>query len=652
MMAAMKGKRKHSGGQPPKKHGRALQVTGKIKRVDVASGFFIPENPQLDDVYLRGADLGGAQEGDRVRLHYTPSKKFRERPYGYVMEILERGLSRVVGDVNRHGSIFYLLSLSGKFFEPLSIAPADMGGAREGDRVVAEIVNYDPLSARVTEVVGREREPNLELKTVYAKHQLRKSFPEAVQKAALTLPQAPPSQAFQGRTDLRHLPTLTIDPFDARDLDDAVTYEPLGDGRFRVGVHIADVSHYVPERSTLDVEAYDRATSIYLVDRVIPMFPPELSNGICSLNAGENRLAMSVFMTYNRRGEPLETSFARTVIRVGRRFHYDEVDDILNGGPAPQGFGFLRELAELSQNLRERRMRRGSLDFDFPEVKLILDADGNVSDVRILRHTLSHQLIEEFMIGANEAVAEHLTRRGLPVVYRVHGEPDSEKIMALERFLWNLKIKFKLGLKPPPQKLQELLKRVEGSPWEKVVNYQLLRALPKAKYSTINIGHFGLGSECYCHFTSPIRRYPDVAVHRVLGELLAGRKLSPKAVESLARRMAESAEHASKRELEAMEAERESVKVKLLEHMSTRIGETFDATVAGVASFGMFIQLPNTVEGLVHVSNLRGDRFMLDSSGAILVGRRSGTQYQVGTAVRVRIERVDLPLRQLDLTLV
>lgn len=640
----------------------AAELTGSVRRVDAGSGFFIPDDKTHADLFLRGANLSGAQDRDRVRARVGRPARAGYRAEGRVVEILERGIKRFVGELRRHGTYYYLLPLAYRFFETITVDAADLHNAKESDRVLAEIVDYQPLRAAVVEVIGATGSPDVEMKTVAAKYEVPPDFPHAVLRAADGLPDRVDKRALEGRMDLRNLSILTIDPIDARDLDDAISFQSGPDGHIRIGVHIADVSSYVTEGTPLDDEAAGRATSIYLVDGVIPMLPPKLSNGICSLNAGEDRLALSAFLNYGRDGRLLGTDFARSVICVKRRFHYDEVDDILSKGHYPPGFEFLPDLANLARKIRAVRSSGGSIDFDFPEVKLILDEQGKVKDVRVLTHTISHQLIEEFMIGANVAVAEYLTDKHLPLIYRIHDRPAPEKLLTLEQFLFNLGIKVKLrGKRKEPggdeatgvsRRLQSLLSEVKGGPWERVVNYQLLRSMPKAIYSTQNVGHFGLGSSCYCHFTSPIRRYPDLTVHRMLTAVLVGRVPAKSELKKIEMQLSEAAKTSTQQEIKAMEAERESVKVKLLEDMQGRIGQVYTGIVSGVVTFGMFIQLPNTVEGLLHVSNMKDDHYVLSEITASLVGRRTGKRHRIGDEIRVRVERVDLPLRQLDLLLV
>lgn len=647
------------------KQGRAaskIELVGTVRRVDAGSGFFIPDDKTHEDLFLRGANLTGAQDRDRVRVQMISPPRHGYRGEGRVVEILERGIRRIVGELRRHGAFYYILPLLYRFYETITVDTADLRGANESDRVVAEIAEYHPLRAVVVEVIGPSGSPDVEMKTVTAKYEVPQDFPRDVLRAAEHLPSTVSRSAAEGRTDLRNLPILTIDPIDARDLDDAISFERRQDGHLRVGVHIADVSSYVIPDTALDDEASRRATSIYLVDGVIPMLPQKLSNGICSLNASEDRLTLSAFLDYSPDGKLHGASFHRSVIRVTRRFHYDEVDEILKHGRYPPRFEFLPDLAALAQKIRAQRSGRGSIDFDFPEVKLLLDERGKVKDVQVQTHTISHQLIEEYMIGANEAVADYLTAKHLPMIYRVHDRPAPEKLLALEQFLHNLGIRMKIRGKGKPaesesspsaavsKRLQSLLSEVKGGPWERVVNYQLLRSMPKAIYSTKNIGHFGLGSACYCHFTSPIRRYPDLTVHRMLSAVIQN-KIPPKSeMKRIEMELSEYAKNSTEKEISAMEAERESVKVKLLEDMQSRIGQIYTGIISGVVSFGMFIQLPNTVEGLLHVSAMKDDHYLLSEVSASLVGRRTGKRYQIGGEIRVRVERVDLPLRQLDLT--
>ncbi|MBI4177904.1 ribonuclease R [bacterium] len=655
--------RRHS--RPDRKtgRGRAEQEAwiGTVRRIDAGAGFFVPEDKTREDLFLKGAALGGAQDRDRVRAVPQGSAPPGRRREGRVIEVLERGMRRIIGELRRHGAFYYLLPMIYRVYETITVEPDDLAGAREGDRVAAELIGYAPMRAKIIEVIGASGSPDVEMKTVLAKYSVPRDFPRDVRHEADKIPDRPAHADLSGRTDLRRLPILTIDPIDARDLDDAISFERLADGHARVGVHIADVSHYVQPGSALEDEAVERGTSIYLVDGVIPMLPPKLSNGICSLNAGEDRLTLSAFLNYSPDGRLLGASFARSVIHVGRRFHYDEVDEIFDRQVYPPKFEFLRDLAELARNIRARRSDRGSIDFDFPEVKLILDERGKVKDVKVMTHTLSHQLIEEYMIGANEAVAEYLTARKLPMIYRVHAEPEPAKLLVLEQFLFNLGVKVKLrgkfdgprgsDSKTVARRIQTLLAEVKGGPWERVVNYQLLRSMPKAIYATQNVGHFGLGSSCYCHFTSPIRRYPDLTVHRMLSAVLQ-KKMPPKPdLKKIDLALTEAAKRSTEREIEAAEAERESVKVKLLEDMQSRVGEIYTGTISGVVTFGCFVQLPNTVEGLLHVSSMTDDHYRLSEITASLVGRNTGKRHRIGDEVRVRVERVDLPLRQLDFSL-
>ncbi len=648
---------------------------GTLRRVDAHAGFFVPDDSTLEDLFIRGPNLAGAQDRDKViAVPLGKGKGWAERgrvrrAEGRVIEILERGVTRLVGEVRRHGAFHYLLPLLYRFYEPIPINADDLRGAKENDRVIAALVGYQPLRAAVTEVIGPSTSTDVEMKTLVAKYEVPGGFPPAVLEESDRLPDRVLPESLPGRQDLRHLPILTIDPIDARDLDDAISFERVGStpGRFRLGVHIADVSAYVKPGTALDDEAVSRATSIYLVDGVVPMLPPKLSNGICSLNAGVDRLALSAFLTYTQDGRLEGATFSKSVIRVRRRFHYDEIDEMLNQNRYPDGFEFMGSLSDLAQQICRRRAERGSIDFDLPEVKLVLDESGKVKDVRVLTHTASHQLIEEFMIGANEAVADYLTAKTLPMIYRVHASPEPEKLIVLEHFLHNLGIKARIrskgaggkGSSPDSSaaksialRLQTLLGGVKGGPWERVVNYQLLRSMPKALYTIANIGHFGLGSPCYCHFTSPIRRYPDLTVHRMLSAFLERRVPSKSDLKKLAVTLKETAKQSTQQEIRAMEAERESVRVKLLEDMRGRVGEIYTGTVSGVVPFGLFVQLPNTVEGLLHVSSLQDDRYVFSEITAGLVGRRTGKRYGIGDPVRVRVDRVDLPLRQLDLSVV
>ncbi len=632
-------------------------VVGHLEANARGFGFVIPDDDDFDDVFIGPDGMGGAMHRDRVIARIN-RKAFRDaRAEGEIIRVLERAHRRVVGSFDKYRNYGFVVPADRRLFQDIFVPPGEDAGAADGEVVVVEITSWPAgrrgAQGRVVERIGKGGDPGVDIEIIIRKHGLPLEFPEEVMAWCQRVPGEVGPEDLEGRLDLRDTPTITIDPEEAKDLDDAVSLERLGD-RWRLGVHIADVSHYVPEGSALDKEARERGTSVYLVDRVIPMLPPRLSNGICSLNPGVDRLALSVFMEFDDRGRRLNYSFRESVIRSDHRMTYAQVAKLLE---EPEGelarrysdvVPMIRAMRQLMLLLRERRWQRGSIDFDLPEAKVILDERGRPVDVFPYPRTDANQIIEEFMIACNETVAEHFHHLGVPFLYRVHERPDEEKMEELAAFVAHFGYTLKGARKLHPKILQELLGKVEGRPEENIIRTVMLRSMKQARYCAENLGHFGLASEHYAHFTSPIRRYPDLVIHRVVKEVLREGALPQRRLETLEARLPEWAVHCSKRERVAVEAERESLDLKKAEFMADKLGEVYDGIISGVTSFGFFVALPNTVEGIVHVSNIVDDYYHYDEKLHALVGERTRRRFSIGDHVRVQVWKVDLASRSVE----
>jgi ribonuclease R len=633
-------------------------VVGRLQVVRSGAGFVVAEDRAQPDVFIPAFKLATAAHGDRVvaRVEHRPAQG---NPEGGIVRVLERARSRIVGTYRRSARFAFVQPDDPRL--TFDVFVADSGPPAEpGQKVVVEIEDWGDAQknpeGRVVEVLGFPHEPGVDVLAILHHHGLDPAFPHDVEEAARRLPPRIPAGEIARRLDLRDLLCFTIDPDNARDFDDALSIVAVGEvGDLEVGVHIADVGHYLEPGGVLDRTGRERATSVYLVDRVVPMLPERLSNELCSLNPDEDRLAMSVFVTLDARGEIQASRIAETVIRSRARLTYGEAQALLDGredGRRPAELvAAVRRLRDLSLELRRRRADRGSLDFDLPEAEVVLDADGFPLDILEAVRLDSHRLIEEFMLLANEIVARRLQKRRIPALYRVHEEPDPLKLQALRDFA----AAFGHVLPPgevTPRVLQRLLQRVEGRPEEKVLNTIVLRSMKQARYSVDNVGHFGLASECYTHFTSPIRRYPDVVVHRLLKDLDAEAAAPEDAKETARRERAEIAAHASARERVAQEAERDSIDLKKVAFMERHVGDTFAGTISGVQAFGFFVRLHRWfVEGLVHVNSIEDDYYLFEERSYALVGRNSARTFRLGDEVEVRLARVDRQLRRLDFVL-
>lgn len=635
-------------------------IVGKLEGHPGGYAFLLPDDPEIDDIYISREDMNGAMHGDRVLVRPKIAAKANSKVEGEVIRILQRALKTVVGTVERGKHFSFVVPDDKRIFYDLYVPKDKTIGAKNGQKVVAKITEWPEKrrnpSGEIVEILGYPDEPGVDVLSIIKKYELPLDFPEKVKRQVQQIPDEVLREDLVGREDFRHLKTITIDNEDAKDLDDAVSIEKTSDG-YRLGVHIADVSYYVEEKSPLDVEALKRGCSVYLVDRVIPMLPPKLSNGICSLNPRADRLTMSVIIDFDSEANIKSYKITPGVIKTCERMTYTQVNKILEeeDKESIERFDYLVEdlhlMRELAEKLSDKRFSRGSLDFELDEAKVILDENGHPVDVVKEERRISSSIIEEYMIAANEVVAEHIFWLKIPLVYRIHENPDEEKINSLKEFLYNFGYTLKGTQNLKPKSLQQILEQVKGKPEQRLINTMLLRSLRQARYSGVNFGHFGLASLYYTHFTAPIRRYPDLVVHRILRKQLQN-DIDQKQEKKLVKIVERVAKLSSERERVAEEAERESVDLKIAEYMASRIGETYEAIVSGVTSFGIFVELDNTIEGLVHVSHMEDDYYHFNEKTMALIGERTGKTFRIGDVVQVKVYNVNIAERHIDFVLV
>jgi ribonuclease R len=633
--------------------GQAGLAAGRVIVNPGGFGFLVPDDPAADDVYLSARGLGGAMHGDRVLVRVGRGR--RERPDGRVVRVLSRGQETLLGTYRAARGRAVLVPRDPRVTIPIVIARGADGGARDGDLVLARLTAYPERTAeavaRVEQVLGPADDPRVQTEAVIRSHGLPLEFPGPVVTAARRLPRSLSAADLRDRVDLRALPLVTIDGENARDFDDAVLVEPLGTG-FRLTVAVADVAHYVLEDGTIDREARARGTSVYFPDRVVPMLPEELSNDLCSLRAGEDRLVQVVRLDLDARGRPRAAEFADAVMRSAARLTYTEVRRALvDRDPAVRaGLGRLVEPLELAERLArkllERRRARGAIDFDLPEAEILLDLRGRPEQIVRAERNVAHRLIEECMLAANEGVARELLRRRLPALHRVHEPPDPENVRELARFLEGFGLRLRLDHgRATPASFQAVLDAVEGRPEARLVHTVLLRSLKQARYAAEPLGHFGLAIDAYMHFTSPIRRYPDLVTHRLLRFARTGRGRVPADLSAIA-------EETSRRERVAVDAEREILQLKRVQFMQDKVGQEYDGVVSGVTGFGFFVELAEVfVDGLVHISTLGDDFYELREGQHLLRGRRTRRTFRVGDPVRVAVAGASLDRRQIDFVL-
>ncbi|ROR27098.1 RNAse R [Mobilisporobacter senegalensis] len=618
-------------------------------------GFVIIEG-EPEDIFIPANETKGAMHGDTVQIKIS-KEQTGKRVEGEVLTILERNNARIVGTFQKSNNFGFVIPDNQKFSKDIFIPKEHTKGAVTGHKVVVDITNYGNAEknpeGRIKEILGHINDPGVDIMSIIMANNLPLEFPEGVLHQIENIPEEVDTKDLAGRMDIRNLQTVTIDGEDAKDLDDAITISKKDD-IYTLGVHIADVTNYVKEGSPLDVEALKRGTSVYLVDRVIPMLPHKLSNGICSLNAGVDRLALSCFMDIDAKGNVVGHKLSETVINVDQRMSYTSVKKILEDRDEAEikeyeAFVPMFELMlELANILREKRRKRGSIDFDFPESKISLDKNGKPIEIKPYERNKATKIIEDFMLIANETVAEDFFWQELPFVYRTHETPDPEKIEKLGIFINNFGYTIKIGQDEiHPKELQKLLAKIEDTPEEPLISRLTLRSMKQAKYTTNCEGHFGLSAKYYCHFTSPIRRYPDLQIHRIIKENLKG-GLGEKRVKHYEKILNDVARQCSITERRADESEREVEKLKKVEYMQQFIGETFEGVISGITSWGMYVELPNTVEGMVRVADLQDDYYIYDEAGYMMIGEHTKKTYKLGQKVTVEVIGADKLQRTID----
>lgn len=623
-----------------------------------AKGFgFVTIEGREQDVFIPADKTKGAMDGDKVQI-VIESEARGKRAEGAVLRILEHANKTVIGFYQKNKNFGFVLPDNQKLGQDIFIPQGKDMGAVTGHKVIVRITDFGDDRKKpegvITEILGHVNDPGVDILSIIKAYGLPEGFPDEVMVQVAGIPDEVEEEEKKNRLDLRHLQTVTIDGEDAKDLDDAISISKENDDHYTLGVHIADVSHYVTENSPLDKEALKRGTSVYLVDRVIPMLPHKLSNGICSLNAGTDRLALSCLMEIDGKGNVIGHRIAETLIQVDRRMTYTAVNAIVTDRDpdvmeeyrdfVPM-FDLMKELADI---LRERRKKRGSIDFDFPESKIILDEKGRPVDIKPYERNAATKIIEDFMLMANETIAEDYFWQELPFLYRTHDYPDPEKMKRLGTFINNFgyTIRTQNG-EVHPKELQKLLDKIEGTPEEALISRLTLRSMKQAKYTTVCTGHFGLAANYYTHFTSPIRRYPDLQIHRIIKENLR-RGLSDRRFAYYDSILPEVAVQCSSMERRADEAERETDKLKKCEYMSKRIGKEYDGVISGVTNWGLYVELPNTVEGLIRVNDLTGDYFVFDEEHMELVGEMTRKSYKLGQKIRVQVADTDKLTRTID----
>ena len=640
--------------------GKMNLITGVLQGHPDGYGFVKSDLEGEADLFVPKRNMMGAMHNDRVVARIESADR-GGRLEGRIIRILERFHSRIVGRFERGKNFGFVIPSDRKISHDIYISPKLFNKAKDGDVVVAKIIAY-PQKTRnpegeIIKVLGRSSTPGIDTGMIIEEYELPTEFPEDVITEAKALPGEVAESMLKERVDLRTLQTVTIDGERAKDFDDAVSIEKLPDGRFRLWVHIADVSYYVPWGSELDNESYNRGTSVYLPDRVIPMFPERLSNHICSLNPREDRLTLTAEMMFDGNGNRINYKIYESVINSNERMTYTAVKEILEDEDSKiisrysdliETFHLMRELC---LKLRAKRMGRGSIDFDLPEPEIILDLQSKTINIVRSERNIAHQIIEEFMLAANETIARHMGNKEIPFIYRVHESPDEDKITEFNEFMEDLGYKFKLNHQQP-KTFQRLLNKLEGKTEETLINQLLLRSMKQARYSTENIGHFGLASQHYTHFTSPIRRYPDLIVHRLIKEVSKNRRVKEDRRSMLDAKLKDIAKHSSERERLSMEAEREVVELKKLEFMQDKIGSEYDGVISGVVAFGFFVELEDIlVEGLVRVTSMYDDFYRFEERQHRLAGDRTDKVYRLGDKVRVRVDKVDMEKRKIDFIL-
>lgn len=638
-------------------------LKGKLQAHAKGFGFLLPDDKEHPDVYIHANDMNGAMNGDIVLARITSKSAAGGKLEGEVVRVVTRAVTQIVGTFQSFESYAFVIADDKRITKDIFIPKEAFQGAVSGQKVVVDIVQYPEGRAaaegRVVEILGHKDDPGVDILSIIRKYQLPEAFPEEVLEEAEQAPDSIAEEELQGRRDLRGKRIVTIDGEDAKDLDDAVNVEKLPNGNYLLGVHIADVSYYVRENSALDREAYNRGSSVYLVDRVIPMLPHRLSNGICSLNPKVDRLTMSCEMEFDGNAHLVRHDVFTSVIKTTERMTYTNVRKILRGEDEEVTerykdlVDFFKLMEELAMKLRGKRMSRGAIDFDFQEAKILVDENGKPTDIVKRERSIAEQIIEEFMLVANETVAEHFHWMKVPFLYRVHENPDGDKLQHFMEFITNFGYVVRgKGNTVHPRALQTLLEEIRGTKEETIISTVMLRSMKQARYDANSLGHFGLAAEFYSHFTSPIRRYPDLIIHRIIREVLENGTLSEKRHEYLSGRMDDIARQSSERERLAVDAERDTEALKKAEYMLDKVGEEFEGMISSVTNFGIFVELQNTVEGLIRLSDLHDDYYHYHEMQHALIGERTSKIYRIGDDVKVRVVRVNLDEHNIDFEMV
>ncbi|SET11133.1 RNAse R [Oceanobacillus limi] len=638
-------------------------VRGKIQMHAKGFAFLIPDDENQTDVYIHPNDLASAMNNDLVLVRIEKGDGSGSRPEGTVIRILERAVTEVVGTYEDNKAFGFVIADDKRIPNDIFIPKNQNNGAVSGHKVLARITKYPEgrMSAEgeVTEILGHKNDPGIDILSIIYKHGIKIDFPDEVLDQAAQTPETIREDEISNRRDLRDETIVTIDGADAKDLDDAVTVKKLENGNYKLGVYIADVSYYVKEGSPIDKEAFERGTSVYLVDRVIPMIPHRLSNGICSLNPQVDRLTLGCEMEIDTSGKVVNHEIFQSVIKTTERMTYKDVNRILVDKDEEVRARYealvpmFEDMEKLAEILRNKRFGRGAIDFDFKEAQVLVDDEGKAEDVVIRERSVAERLIEEFMLAANETVAEHFHWMDVPFIHRIHEDPDDGKLQHFFEFLGGLGYRVKgTANEIHPQALQKVLEEAAGKPEEMIISKLMLRSMKQAKYDPQGIGHFGLATEFYTHFTSPIRRYPDLIVHRLIRTYLIEKTMDKKTIGSWKDKLPEIARHTSGRERTAVDAERDTDDLKKAEYMAERIGEEYTGVISSVTSFGLFVELENTIEGLVHVSYLTDDYYHFDEQHYAMIGERTGKVYKIGQEVKVKVTAVNMDEHAIDFEMV
>ena len=630
------------------KIGKLLMTTKGFGFVDIGTN---------EDVFIPNDSLNRAIHNDTVVVEIT--SKGMEKPEGRIVKIVDRNLNNMVGEVYFKQGKPYIDLDDKKTKIQVSLDPKKMKGAMPGHKVIVKITNKQEANnykGEIIKILGHKNDPGVDILSITAKYEINDVFPDEVMEQADKLPSEVLEEEKNNRKDLTAEEIFTIDGDDTKDIDDAISYKKLQNGNHELGVHIADVSHYVTEGSPLDNEAYNRGTSVYLADRVIPMLPHKLSNGICSLNPEVERLATSCVMEIDEKGNIVNYNIFKSIIKSRKQMTYKKVNKILEENTIPEGYepyaDTLKKMGELARILRKNKIDRGYIDFEIDESKIIVDEKGKAIDVKLRDRGTGEKLIEDFMIAANETVASHIYYMELPFIYRIHGEPSEDKINNFLKFISILGYKIQGNKKEiTPKSMQLMLEQLKDKEEYTIISSILLRSMQKAVYDKVNIGHFGLASKCYTHFTSPIRRYPDLIVHRLLNEYLFEKNINEETVNKYDYKLIDITKHSSERERAAVDCEREVDDMKKAEYMQDHIGEEYEGIISSVMPFGMFVELPNLIEGLVHIDDLEGDKYTFNEDTFSITGNKDKRGYRLGDKLKVVVKAANKEAKTIDFTI-